>query len=81
MTVLALMATAALTFSYLGAYAVADTLVRADILSPWQPGPDPRPRWMCYGFLFCMSLSLMAAGLFLTASRRQLNRIDAMADD
>ena len=78
---LGLLATAALTFSYLGAYAVSDALVRADVLPRWPAGADPRPRWMIGGFAVLMGLSLGAAGVARFVSRRHLRRIDAMAEE
>jgi len=45
LTVLAMLALAALTFSYLGAYAVTNALVAENVISPFAQGRDPRPRW------------------------------------
>src|SRR5688500_17680035 len=50
LTVLGLIAAAALVFSYLGAYALADALVSAEVLQAWPRDSDPRPRWMLVGF-------------------------------
>lgn len=80
-TVLALLAAAALTFSYLGAYAASDALVAADVLSRWPAGTDPRPRWMLGGFAVLMGLFVVAAVFARFVSRRQLRRIDAMAEE
>ena len=80
-TVLALLTLAALTFSYLVAYAVAGALVDSDVLTHWPPGHDPRPRWMAclFGALLCASLLVSVVARHV--SRRQLNRIDAMAEE
>src|SRR5262245_28995103 len=49
-SVLALLAGAALTFSYLVSYALTNALVSAGLMHPWAPGHDPRPRRMLVGF-------------------------------
>ena len=80
-TVLALLTLAALTFSYLGAYAVAGALVDSDVLPHWVPGHDPRPRWMACLFAALLGASLLVSTVARFLSRRQLNRIDAMAEE
>ena len=80
-TLLALLTMAALTISYLGAYAVAGALVDSDVLPHWLPGHDPRPRWMACLFTALLAASLLVSAVARFLSRRQLNRIDAMAED
>jgi hypothetical protein len=80
LTVLGLLAGAAATFSYLGAYAVANALVANDLLSAWPHDHDPRPRWFATGF-FTLMLGFMgvaAAARFL--SQRQLDSIDEISE-
>ena len=80
LTVLVLLALAAMVFSYLGAYALAGALAAADVISQWAPDDDPRPRNMMLGFVALMVLFTMTAGGFRLLSHRQLRRIDAMAE-
>ena len=40
----------AVVFSYLGAFALTNALVSADLLDRWPAGSDPRPRWMLTSF-------------------------------
>jgi hypothetical protein len=80
LTVLALLAAAAATFSYLAAYAVANALVTADVLSAWPRDHDPRPRWFVTGFVTLLGLFLAAATAARFLSQRQLRRIDEMSD-
>jgi hypothetical protein len=79
--VLALLTLAAMTISYLGAYAVAGALVDSDVLAHWPPGHDPRPRWMACLFGALLGASLLVAALARCVSRRHLRRIDAMAEE
>lgn len=79
-TVLALLALAAMVFSYLGAYALTGALAAADLIPLWSPDDDPRPRNMMLGFVALLVLFMMTAGGFRLLSSRQLRRIDAMAD-
>ena len=80
-TVLALLFTAAVTLSYLGAYAISAALVQADIIQKWSYDEDPRPRWMMTGVVgLCLVFGFL--GLVARAvSQRQLRRLDAMADE
>lgn len=80
LTVLLLLIAAAATFSYLGAYAVSDALVNADVLPHWSPGADPRPGWMLSGFGVLLLTFLTVAGAARFFSRRQLRKIDEMAE-
>jgi hypothetical protein len=79
-SVLALLAVTSLVFSYLGAYAVTDTLRAADILKPWPAGQDPRPRWLLVGFGSLMGGFILLAGVLRFLGWRQLRRLDALAD-
>jgi hypothetical protein len=63
-TVLGLLALTALTFSYLGSYAVTGALVKEHLISAWPLDRDPRPRWLATGFCVLM-LVFMGAGEFL----------------
>lgn len=78
--VLLLLTVAALVFSYLGAYAVTNTLVGANMLSHWPDGEDPRPRWMLTSFVSIMCLFTIAAALLRILSGRQLRSLDAIGD-
>ena len=80
LVVLTLLVLAAATFSYLGAFAVSDALVSADVLPRRPPGEDPRPGWTLNGFVALLTVFSLAALAARFASRRQLRRIDAMAD-
>jgi hypothetical protein len=80
-TVLVMLCAAAVTFSYLWAYALTDALVKAGLLSPWQPGADPRPGRMLSSFVLLTALFITGATVARLVSRRQLNRIDHMIDD
>jgi hypothetical protein len=82
-TVVALLVGAALTLSYLAAYAVTNALVAADVMSPWPRDRDPRPRWMGIGFFSLMTTFLVIGLVMRLLSRRHLRRIDDMekADD
>ncbi len=79
--VLGLLALTSLTFSYLGAYAVSGAMVSADMLRPWPAGADPRPKWLAIGFCALLVSFLVVGGVARCMSRRQLRRIDEMADD
>jgi hypothetical protein len=81
LTVLGLLATAALVLSYLGAYALANALLAAEMIAPWPAGNDPRPRWLVTGFVMLMGFFgaiALAARFFST---RQLRSIEAMEDE
>ena len=75
-----LLATAAL-FSYLLAYAMTDALQTAQVLPRYDSSNDPRPIWMMRAFI-SLTFTFLAIGLLARLlSRRQLRRIDAMADE
>jgi hypothetical protein len=80
LSVLALLAATSLVFSYLGAYAVTDTLRAADIIKPWSVGHDPRPRWLLMSFCSLMGGFILLAGVLRFLGWRQLRRLDALAD-
>jgi membrane associated rhomboid family serine protease len=77
-TVLTLLAGAAAIFSYLGAYAMVSALLKAEMLKPWPPTHDPRPKWFIISFaiLLCLFSLIGLAARF--TSDRQLRRIDEM---
>jgi hypothetical protein len=79
--VVGLLLLAALTLSYLGAYAVAGALMDSDVLPHWSLGNDPRPRWMACLFGVLLAASLLVSAVARLLSRRQLRRIDAMAEE
>lgn len=78
-TVLAMLIAAAAGFSYLGAYAVANALRAADVIT-WPTDSDPRPRWMVFGFTSLLALFLAMSIIFRRLSRKALSNIDALAD-
>lgn len=79
--VLALLVLAAGLFSYLGGYAVVGALLAAELINPWPPDRDPRPRWALVSFaLMLLTLSALA-WLLRRSSRRQLQRIDDIQND
>ena len=81
LTVLGVLVVAAGVLSYLGAYAVTNALLAAEVLERWPAGTDPRPRWLLTCFVSLLLGFAAAAMLFRVVSRRQLRRLDALADD
>ena len=79
-TVLAMLVAAAAGFSYLGAYAVANALRAAEVIT-WPADADPRPRWMIVGFTSLLGLFIGLSLIFRRMSKRQLRSIDALADE
>jgi hypothetical protein len=79
--VIGLLALTSLTFSYLGAYAVAGALVQAEVLHRWQPGHDPRPKWLVAGFFLLLTAFGGVGGLARFLSRRELRHIDKMSEE
>jgi hypothetical protein len=78
--VLGLLALTALTFSYLGAYAVTGALAAQQVIQPWSREHDPRLRWLATGFCVLMLL-FMSAGEFLRRwSKSDFKAIDEMAE-
>jgi hypothetical protein len=80
-TVIGLLAAAALLFSYLGAYKVSAALVNADLISPWSTGSDPRPKWLVIGFLVIIATCAAVGVIMRLASCRSLRDIDRIAND
>jgi hypothetical protein len=80
-TVLGLLGLTSLTFSYLGAYAVAGVLVKTEVLRPWPAGSDPRPRWLLTGFCVLLLMFMSIGGIVRTLSKRHMAQIDDMANE
>ena len=80
-SVLALLAGAALIFSYLISYALTNALVAAELMHKWTPGHDPRPRRMMIGFACTMLVFTAVGGIARIISKRQLARIDEMEEE
>jgi hypothetical protein len=78
--VLGALALTALTFSYLGAYAVTDALVATQVVQPWPRDHDPRPRWLFTGFCVAMLILMITGEIFRRLSRNEFRAIDQMAD-
>jgi predicted PurR-regulated permease PerM len=79
--VLVLLAVVAAVFSYLGAYAGTNALLKAELIEKWPPGHDPRPKWMLIGFVGMLAALLIVGVLLRWSSNRQLRRLDAMEDN
>jgi H+/Cl- antiporter ClcA len=75
-TVITLLTIAAVTFSYLIAYAMTSALLKAEILKPWPHDHDPRPKWFAMIFLILTGIFLTIGLIARFATRRQLNQID-----
>jgi hypothetical protein len=80
LTVLGLLALTALTFSYLVSYALTNALVAAQVVQPWSPGRDPRPRRLVVGFCILMLVFIVVGDLLRRMSKREARAIDEMAD-
>lgn len=80
-TVLTLLMTTSLVFSYLFAYGLPAALVGAGMLAPWSSGNDPRMRWMLTVFASMMGVFMCVGGIVRFLSRQQMRRIDAMTED
>jgi hypothetical protein len=79
-SVLGLLALTALTFSYLGSYAITNALVAENVISPWPAGSDPRPRRLLIGFCVLMLIFMVLAEVFRQISKSDFRAIDAMAN-
>ena len=79
LVVLAILVLTALTFSYLGSYAIYSALIAAQIVQPFQ-GIDPRPRWLLTGFCTLMLIFMGIGAIFRRMSRKAFQDIDEMAD-
>ena len=76
LTVIVLLLIAAMVFSYLGAFAVTDALVKADLIESWPVQHDPRMRWMMTGFGYCVGSFFVIAVLMKWSSWRQMRSLD-----
>ncbi len=79
-TVLALLAVISAVFSYLGAYAMANALVAAEMIRPWSADHDPRFLWFLIGFVVLLGIFLSIGVAARYVSARNLKQIDAMED-
>jgi hypothetical protein len=77
-TVLGLLVGAAAILSYLGAYAMANALVAAEVVKPWPREQDPRFRWFLVGFVVLVSLFAGLGAMFRFFGSRHLKQIDEM---
>lgn len=80
-SVLIVLMFAAISISYLAAYAAPSALVSADVLAPWPSYADPRPRWMVTSFTLLMGSFVIIGILFRLLGKLQIRQIDAMAED
>src|SRR5437667_11647108 len=80
-SVVALLAGAALIFSYLVSYALTNALVAANLMQRWAPGQDPRPRRMLIGFSALMIGFMLVGAIARFLSKRHLARIDQMEEE
>jgi hypothetical protein len=78
LTVLGLLVVTAVTFSYLGAYAVTSALANAEMIPPISRDHDPRLRWALCSFVIIMTVCGIIATVLRLVSRRQFQRIDRM---
>jgi hypothetical protein len=78
-SVLAMVALTALTFSYLGSYAITNALVAENVMSPWPTGQDPRPRRLVIGFCVLMLVFMAAGEVVRQMSKSDFRAIDEMA--
>ena len=77
-SVLVLLALTAAIFSYLGAYAMANALVAAEVIKPWPRDHDPRLMWFAAGFVMLMSVFLAVGAVARKLSAANLHEIDEM---
>jgi hypothetical protein len=81
-TILVFVAAFAVVTSYLAVYACTNALISADIIPDYsKSGLDPRPKYMLNAFLGLFGSFSVIGLLFQISSRRQLKRIDALADE
>jgi hypothetical protein len=78
--VLGVLVMTSFAFSYLGTYALSRVLVRAEMLRPWPSDTDPRPRWLAIAFCVLLATFGLVGVAARHLSKRQLKRIDQMAD-
>ncbi len=79
-TVLVFLAAFAVMASWLAVYAVPNALAAAGLIGDSSGDGDARPTWMLNIFVAVFGCFASIGLLFRWASRRQLRRIDAMAD-
>ena len=80
-TVIVFLAAFAVVMSWLSCYAVPNALIASDVMKPIaHEAGDPRPRWMVTAFIGIFIGSGFLALVFRWISRRQLRRIDSIAD-
>jgi len=77
-TVLGFLVISAATLSYLGAYAMTNALVAADLIKAWPKDHDPRLKWFLLGFVTLVTLFAGIGALFRFFSSRHLKKIDEM---
>lgn len=80
-TVIGMFIAAAAMISYLFAYAFTDALVKAEFLSPWTPGDDPRPRRFGIGFGVLLGTFSLIGGFMRFLGGRHLRSIDRMEEE
>jgi uncharacterized membrane protein YphA (DoxX/SURF4 family) len=80
-TVLILLALTAAIFSYLGAFAMVNALIAAEVIKPWPRDHDPRWMWFAAGFVTLMALFLVIGGVAKRVSARNLREIDKMEEE
>lgn len=78
--VLATLTGAALLISWLWAYALTAALLKAELITPWPAGQDPRFSSMSRVFLGLLAGFVLFSACVRFLSRRQLKKIDAMAN-
>lgn len=78
--VLGLLAVAAATFSYLGAFAATDALAKVKVIHPLPRDHDPRPLWAAIGFVTILALFVIIATVMRHLSSRQFRCIDQMSE-
>ncbi|HEX4794149.1 MAG TPA: hypothetical protein VH370_10170 [Humisphaera sp.] len=78
--VLALVALADFTFSFLATFAIPQALISSNVIRPWPAGHDPRLRWLAISFVAIMVLFIAVAVVWRQLSSRQMRTIDAMID-
>lgn len=79
-TVIVFLAAFAMILSYIIVYAVPNALIAADVLSPRPAGGDERPMMLLRTFFTLFGIFVAVGAVFCWASRRQLRRIERMAE-
>ena len=79
--VVLLMLVAALTFSYLAAYALPDALAASQVIPRSAREVDARPHWMLITFVGLSGMMLVGAAFARVLSTRHLRRIDAAGEE